>query len=92
MELSPGETMDIGSVVPDGSAISSLLFSNSRDSQVLGRAAGVLLCIGLTPDELLACQNGKRAEIESALRKNEVYPYTDHARASVVKAKKWGLF
>lgn len=90
--LNAGETMDIGSAVPAGSSISALLFLELARFEVLGRRAGVLLCIGLTPAELSACRNGQAAEVESALRRNGVYPHTDHARASVVRGKKWGLF
>ncbi len=90
-ELRPGETMDIGGAVPNGSHISALLFLELAKFEVLGRQAGVLLCIGLTADELSACQSGKVSEVESALRSRSVYPYTDHARASVLKRKRWGL-
>ena len=91
-QLNPGETMDIGSAAPEGSNISALLFLELAQFEVLGRPAGVLLCIGLTPEELSVCRDGKVSEVESALRSKGVYPYTDHARTSVFKAKKRGLF
>ena len=90
--LNPGETMDIGSAVPKGSNISALLFLELAQFEVLGRRAGVLLCIGLTSEELSACRGGKVSEVERALRSKGVYPYTEHARATVVQAKRWGLF
>jgi len=44
---------------------------------VRGRKAGLLLCIGITADELAACRKGRNVEVEQALKEAGVYPYTD---------------
>lgn len=83
-QLNPGETMDIDSAVPEGSTIAALLFFEYGRFQVLDRPAGLLLCVGITADELEACREGKRAEVEQALKAAQVYPFTDLYRASVL--------
>jgi hypothetical protein len=91
--LEPGETMDIASIAPPGSAIAALLFQDFGRFEVRGRAAGVLLCIGITADELAACHEGRRAEVEQRLRATGIHPFTDLFRPSVVARRKlWGLF
>jgi hypothetical protein len=87
-ELNPGDTMDIGPATPEGSTIAALLFLEYARFKVRGEKAGLLLCIGITEDELEACRDGQRAEVEQALNKSGVYPYTDLYRKSVLKAKR----
>lgn len=87
-ELKPGDTMDIGPATPEGSTIAALLFLEYGRFDVRGKKAGLLLCIGLTADELAACRKGRRAEVEEALKKAGVYPYTDLHRQSVLKKKR----
>ena len=96
--LSPGETMDIGPALPEGSTIGAFLFVDFGRFKVMGREAGVLLCLGITSEELDACHAGHREQVESALRSNSIYPFTDLKRGSVAlpKTKKswwkqWGL-
>ena len=86
-ELKPGDTMDIGSAAPKGSAIAALLFLDYGRFKVRGTKAGLLLCIGITADELESCRKGRRADVEQALKKAGVYPYTDLYRQSVLKGK-----
>jgi hypothetical protein len=86
-ELKPGDTMDIGSAAPEGSAIAALLFVDYGRFNARGTKAGLLLCIGITADELEACRKGRRADVEQALKKVGVYPYTDLYRQSVLKGK-----
>jgi hypothetical protein len=83
-ELNPGETMDIAPAVPDGSTIDALLFLEYARFRVLDRDCGLLLCIGITADELSACRAGHRKDVEAALRKQNVYPHTDLYRKSVI--------
>lgn len=85
-KLEPGETMDIGPAAPDGSTIAALLFLEYARFKVRGKKAGLLLCIGITADELKMCRKGRRADVEQALKKARVYPYTDLYRQSVLKA------
>jgi hypothetical protein len=83
-ELNPGETMDIGPAAPDGSTIDALLFLKYATFPVRGRNCGLLLCIGITADELARCREGHRPEVEAALKRNGIYPYTDLYRMSAL--------
>lgn len=86
-KLKPGDTMDIGPAAPKGSTIAALLFIDYAQFKVRGKNAGLLLCIGVTADELEACRKGRRTDVEKALKKAGVYPYTDLYRKSVLKSK-----
>jgi Suppressor of fused protein (SUFU) len=91
--INPGETMDISSAAPAGSRIAALLFLELARFSVLERDAGVLLCIGISGDELAACHKSRAEQVEVALRKGGIYPFTDFGRDSVyLPIKKWGLF
>src|SRR5262245_28079337 len=83
-KLNPGETMDIGSALPDDSTLTAFLFLNYATFKVRGRKAGLLLCVGITADELEACRAGKREKVEKALKAAKVYPFTDLYRDSVL--------
>lgn len=82
--LNPGETMSIGSAVPRGSSIQAFLFEALCQGEFDGSPAGVLLCIGITADELQACQSGRLDEVRQALKDAGVFPHTDLARPSVL--------
>jgi len=84
--LNPGETMDIGPALPKASNLAAILLLDYARFTVRGRRAGLLLCLGITADELAACRQGRKAEVESALRSAGVFPYTDHDRESVLDA------
>ena len=88
-ELNPGETMDIGPATPPGSTIAALLFLEYARFTVRGKQAGLLLCLGITKDELKVCRKGRHQEIVEALKKANVFPYTDLSRPSAVKRKGW---
>jgi hypothetical protein len=84
--LNPGETMDISSaVLPDGATVTAFLFLEYRQFKIRDRKAGILLCIGVTAEELALCRTGKCKAVEKALRNQGVYPFTDLARASVLE-------
>jgi Suppressor of fused protein (SUFU) len=82
--LDPGETMDIGPAVPDGSSIAAFLFCDYGRFKVRDRNAGLLLCVGITADELSECRAGNRERVETALKDAGVFPYTDLFRDSVL--------
>lgn len=84
--LEPGHTMDIGSAVPKGSTIVAFLFCDYARFSYRGQDAGLLLCLGLTRDELRRCRSGPsgRDEVFNALRTSGAYPYTDLYRASAL--------
>lgn len=81
--LNPGETMDIAEAAPENSTTAALLFSNYGTFKVRKRKAGLLLCMGITADELKLCRAGKRDRVEQALKAAKVYPFTDLYRDSV---------
>lgn len=83
-QVEPGQTMDLGPSVPSGASISAFLFADFGRFVVRGRSAGLLLCIGITPDELAACRSGHRERVETALVAKGVYPFTDLQRPSVL--------
>jgi Suppressor of fused protein (SUFU) len=85
--LEPGETMDIGPAVPAKSTIAAFLFDDFKRMSYEGQDAGVLLCIGLTADEAAACLRGNRQEVYDALKAQNVFPYTDLFRPSVLKPR-----
>lgn len=78
--LNPGEAMDIGPAT-EGSTIAPLLFCDYGQFTVRNRKAGLLLCLGITADELSECY---RSRVEAALKESGVYPFTDLFRKSVL--------
>lgn len=82
--LEPGDTMDIGQAVPKNSSLRGLLFLDFGRFSVRDRHAGVLLCIGITADEIAVCRSGGRSTVEAELNAKGVYPYTDLQRKSVL--------
>ena len=84
-KLNPGDTMDIGPLHQRDRP--SRLFSTSTTQRLRFSdvEAGLLLCMGITADELAACRTGRREDVEKALRAAKVYPFTDLFRKSVLK-------
>jgi hypothetical protein len=82
--LGPGHTMEIGSAVPAGSTIAGFLFFEYARFDYRGQDAGLLLCLGITADELDHCKSGRREEVIAALKAASVYPYTELSRPSVL--------
>jgi hypothetical protein len=91
-KVEPGQTMDIGSAVPKGSTITGLFFVDYSRFKYGGKDAGLLLCIGVTADELAACRKRKQQEVFEALNAAGVYPYTDLSRASTLGGNKGGFW
>jgi hypothetical protein len=87
-KLEPSETMDIGEAAPDGSTITAFLFCDYGRFKVRRRQAGLLLCLGITADELAACHNGKTDKVLSAIKAEGVFPFTDLNRKSVLSRKR----
>lgn len=81
--IEPGDTMDLEGALPDDSSLSALLFLDYARFKVLDRDAGLLLCIGITKDELEEYQNGDPNEFVEKLQSKGIYPYTDLQRASI---------
>lgn len=84
-EVSPGETIDVSGVTPDGSSISALLFLHYADLTLPSvDAASLMLCIGITDAELDFLQSHDSVELVEKLKANSVFPYTDLHRDSVI--------
>jgi hypothetical protein len=92
--LSAGESMDIGTFFDDDS-IRAFLFCHPLDMPLIYelnlRKCGVLLCIGITKDELdFKMKKGSGALLEH-LKKSGVFPFTEPNRKSVIP-KPWYKF
>ena len=85
-ELEPGETMDLGTFFGD-SSIRAVLFTHPREQPVhfefFGQRYGLLLCIGITAEELAFNHNHGSESLLALLRQRGVFPYTTPGRASV---------
>jgi Suppressor of fused protein (SUFU) len=85
--LEPNDTMDIKSFFGDAT-IRALLFTHPSEGpvhfQLAGRQCGLLLCIGITEDELAFKQANDCAALLAKLRAAGVFPYTIPGRASLI--------
>jgi hypothetical protein len=85
-KLNPGETMDIGPALPPGSNISALWFTEPdppcQTFEVLGIRSGILLCVGITSDELGVCRSKGPGQLSAQLKVAGVFPFTDLNRTS----------
>ncbi len=81
----PGDTMDIGSAMPKGSSITSLLFLDYGSFEIQGVDSGVLLCLGITNVECdFIRQQGHAELLEGLLKDADIFPKTLPFRKSVV--------
>jgi hypothetical protein len=78
--LRPGETMDLRSA--GESAIAALLFAEYGSFRLAGRTCGVLLCLGITAEEMAECLESGSTVVLERLRGSGVYPFTDVDRDS----------
>jgi suppressor of fused protein SUFU len=82
--IEPGETMGLGEGVPEGATVEAFLFVDYGRFEVLGKPAGLLLCLALTGAEgEYAMEHGPDAIIEK-LKAAKIYPFSDTHRKSVV--------
>jgi hypothetical protein len=85
-ELEAGETMDLGTFFDD-STIRALLLTHPREQSVhfefLGQRYGLLLCIGITVEELAFAQANGSDSLLTLLKQHGVFPYTTPDRPSV---------
>ena len=85
--VEPWDTMELRHAAPEGSVIVAFLFVPYTRFKVLGQDCGLLLCLGITSDELEVCRSGKKAKAKlfERLRNRGVFPYTDLERDSVLR-------
>jgi hypothetical protein len=82
----PGDAMDLGALAPQKS-IQGLLFAlpdiATPAFEVLGMPASIMLCVGITADELASCKLHNSDVVLRMLREQSIFPYTDLGRSSV---------
>jgi suppressor of fused protein SUFU len=81
-----GETMDIEDFFGD-STLRAMLFTHPGEQPVhfefLGQRYALLLCIGITAEELAFARSRSTAELLTLLKQHGVFPYTIPGRPSV---------
>jgi hypothetical protein len=86
-KLEPGETMDLSDYFGD-STIRALLFAQpdlgSCGFELAGERCGLLLCLGITQDELEFRHSEGVEKLLELLKKHGVFPYTEPSRPSVL--------
>jgi hypothetical protein len=82
--LSPGDTVDIGPALPQPTALSQLLFVPYARVTVDGKEAGILLCLGITPEEYDHLRERGYEDLIAELKQAGVYPFTELLRRSAV--------
>lgn len=82
--LNPNDTMEIGPALPEDATLSALLFVNYLQFQFRKQEAGILLCIGITAEELKMCQAGETEAVLQKIKEERVFPFTEIQRNSVM--------
>lgn len=82
--LEPNDTMEIGPSLPQPTKLSNFLFLPYTKLKVGGKDSTVMLCLGITADELEFIQNHDIEELVAKLKSANVYPFTELARKSVL--------
>ncbi len=84
--LEAGQTMDLGEFFGD-STLRAMLFAHPSERPVhfefLGRRCGLLLCVGITAQELAFARARSTGELLALLKHHGVFPYTIPGRPSV---------
>jgi hypothetical protein len=83
--IDPTETMDVGPALPGPTTLSAFLFVDYGAFRLFEKSCGLLLCLGITPDELEACFAGRSEEVLRLLKESGVFPFTDLQRSSCVR-------
>ena len=85
-ELEAGQTMDIGEFFGD-ETLRAVLFAHPEEQPVhfefLGQRFHLLLCVGITPEELAFAHSQSSDELLALLKQNRVFSYTTPGRPSV---------
>jgi hypothetical protein len=81
--LNPFETMDIGSAIKKRSKITAFLFVDYGKFNLLESQCGLLLCLGITAQELKLCREEKSRLVLEKIKNAGVYPFTDLKRDTV---------
>jgi hypothetical protein len=93
-ELEAAQTMDIGECFGD-STLRAMLFTHPNDQPVhfefLGHCYSLLLCIGITAEELAFARSRSADELLALLKQHGVFPYTTPNRSSVPLPRRGSL-
>lgn len=85
-ELEAAQTMDIGEFFGD-STLRAVVFAHPTDQpshfEFLGERHTLLLCVGITSDELDFARSRNTDELLDLLKKHGVFPYTVPGRQSI---------
>ena len=85
-KLEAGQTMDIGDFFED-STLRAMLFAHPSNQPVffefLGQRYSLLLCIGITSEELVFARSRSTKELIALLKQHGVFPYTTPDRQSI---------
>lgn len=82
--LNPGDTMDLGDVLPQPTQLVAFVLFEYARLRVRSEEAGLLLCLGLTASELEFARRNGSENLLPLLKEKNVFPYTDPARSSVL--------
>jgi len=84
--LAPRDTMDLEAALPQPTQLAAFVFVPYATIEVLDAPAGLLLCLGITADELELCHAGENGydDLLARLKAADVYPFTDLKRKSVL--------
>lgn len=82
--LQPWDSMEIGLALPKPTDLTTLLFVPYGQIEVGKKAANLLLCLGITADEIAFCRESDCDLLLDRLKSEGHYPFTDLKRASVL--------
>ena len=88
-KFNPGDTIDLTGAVPKSSNLAALLLADPDVTKprfkLFGKPAHLMLCVGITGDELKFHQKQKGGDgLLKLLKRKKVFPYTEMKRKSVV--------
>lgn len=83
--LSPHDTLDTHPIFPQPTELSTLLFLPYVTVRVGRQEAVVMLCVGITAEELQFIHDHGVEDLVSRLKARQEYPYTDLRRGPVVR-------
>lgn len=82
--LEPGETMDIVSALPQPTDLTAFVFDTYATFEVDGEQTNLLLCLGITADELKFAHEHGTDTLLTKLKDAGIYPITDVRRNSAL--------
>ena len=84
--LKPYATMDIGPALPKPTELVAFIYLPYANLTVADKEAGLLLCLGITVDELSFAREHGPDDLVARLEQAGVYPFTALSRRSVLRS------